>query len=323
MEAAAIRFLVDHAGSNLNPVLSNLLVYDDTAGRRRIQAQNGRYTVDAPTDLPPCLVNADRLLAVWNACPVAPTVKVGDDGQRLVVNAGRIRAKIALLDPGQYPRTGPTEKTPHGAAGLANALLQLLPFVATDASRPWATAICVNAHHVYATNNVIVARVTVHTLIEQSINLPGASVEAILSCGAIDSIAVDDQSATFFLEGDIWVRCQLVAGKWPTDTVDGLVDGLPDLWETANTDLRSMLDVAAKLADLRHPAVIFKDNSLCLEDDSLVASDLAPLPESGKVNARTASLVFANASDIQWHTPRRDTHAFRSGDLVGVFGGLR
>jgi hypothetical protein len=84
-----------------------------------------------------------------------------------------------------------------------------------------------------------------------------------------------------------------------------------------------MLQVAAKLADARHPVVVFKDSSLQLEDDTLVASDLAPLPEAGKVNARMAALVFNTATHVQWHTPRQDVHAFRVGPLVGVFGGTR
>jgi hypothetical protein len=321
MDKDTLKFLVEHTGSSLNPILSNLLVYETPTGSRRAQAQNGRYTVDAPTDLPAMLVNADRLLAVYNACTVEPRFSATDSN--LTVTAGRIRARVALLDPDQYPRTTPTEKTAHGAASLAGALRSLLPFVAEDASRPWATSICVTTAHAYATNNVIMARVPVDIGVETPVNLPGASIEAILACGEIERIRADELSVTFYMAGDVWVRCLLVAGEWPTGTVDHLLESLPVAWVQPHPELRSMMEVATKLADARQPVAVFADGELCLEDGSLVASDLQPLPASGKVNTKMTALVLETATDVQWHTPRPDVHAFRAGNLVGVFGGRR
>lgn len=321
MDKDILRLLVDHTGSNLNPILSNLLVYETPTGTHRAQAQNGRYTVDAPTDLPPMLVNADRLWAVYNACASEPRFSATESN--LTVMSGRLKARVALLDPSQYPRTTPTEKTAHGAASLAGALRSLLPFVAEDASRPWATSICVTATHAYATNNVIMARVPVDIGVETPVNLPGASIEAILACGEIERIRADELSVTFYMAGDVWVRCLLVSGEWPTGTVDHLLESLPATWVAPHPELRNMMEVAAKLADNRHPVAVFTEGELCLEDGSLVANDLQPLPASGKVNAKMTALVLETATDVQWHTPRADVHAFRAGNLVGVFGGRR
>jgi hypothetical protein len=321
MDKDILKFLVEHTGSSLNPILSNLLVYETPTGARRAQAQNGRYAVDAPTDLPAMLVNADRLLTVYNACAGEPRFRATDSN--LTVTAGRIRARVALLDPSQYPRTTPTEKTPHRAASLAGALRSLLPFVAEDASRPWATSICVTATHAYATNNVIMARVPVDIGVETPVNLPGASIDAILACGEIEDIRADELSVTFFMAGGVWVKCQLVSGEWPTGTVDQVLESLPPDWVVPHPELRSMMEIASKLADARHPVAVFTDGELHLEDGSLVADDLQPLPASGKVNAKMTALVLEKASEVQWHTPRPDVHAFRAGNLVGVFGGRR
>lgn len=321
MDKDTLKLLVEHTGSSLNPVLSNLLVYETPAGSRRAQAQNGRYTVDAPTDLPVMLVNADRLLAVVNACNSEARFSCTESN--LTVTAGRLKARVALLDPGQYPRTTPAEKIAHSAASLAGALRSLLPFVAEDASRPWATSICVTATHAYATNNVIMARIAVDIGVETPVNLPGASIDAILACGEIERIRADELSVTFYMTGDIWVKCQLVSGEWPTSTVDQLLESLPSTWVQPHPELRNMMEVAAKLADTRHPVAVFTDGELHLEDGSLVANDLQPLPASGKVNARMTALVLETATDVQWHTPRQDVHAFRAGNLVGVFGGRR
>lgn len=323
MDKDTLKLLVEHTGSSLNPILSNLLVYETPTGSRRAQAQNGRYTVDAPTDLPAMLVNADRLLAVVNACNSNSEARFSCTESNLTVTAGRLKARVALLDPGQYPRTTPTEKIAHSAASLAGALRSLLPFVAEDASRPWATSICVTATHAYATNNVIMARIAVDIGVETPVNLPGASIDAILACGEIERIRADELSVTFYMTGDIWVKCQLVSGEWPTSTVDQLLESLPSTWVQPHPELRNMMEVAAKLADTRHPVAVFTDGELHLEDGSLVASDLQPLPASGKVNARMTALVLETATGVQWHTPRQDVHAFRAGNLVGVFGGRR
>jgi hypothetical protein len=321
MKYEVLRYVTAHAGSQMNPILSNLLVYKTPEGAGRAQVQNGRYTVDVPSDLPPMLASAERLLAVWAACKGEPAVSLGD--KFLTVTSGRLRARVAVLDPGQYPRDTPTPETAHGTADVAGVLRALLPYVADDASRPWATSICLTATHAYATNNVVLARTPLAAGVGVPINVPGRSVEAILECGDIEAVGADASSITFYLAGDVWVRCQLVAGDWPTATVDGLLDGVTGEWVAVHESLEEMLRVAAKLADSRHPIVQFKDGGLALEDDTLVASDLAPLPETGKVNAKMAALVFNTATHVQWHTPRQDVHAFRAGPVVGVFGGSR
>jgi hypothetical protein len=167
------------------------------------------------------------------------------------------------------------------------------------------------------------ARVPVDIGVVTPINLPGASIEAILACGEIERIRADERSVTFYMAGDVWVQSLLVAGEWPIGTVDQLLESLPDKWVQPHPELHSMMEVAAKLADSRHPVAVFTDGELHLEDGSLVASDLQPLPISGKVNAKMTALVLETAAEVQWHEPRQDVHAFRAGNLVGVFGGRR
>lgn len=321
MKYETLKYVCDHSGHPMNPMLGNLLVYTDEHGHQRAQAQNGRFTVDVPTDLPSMLVNADRAVAVWSACKTEPQVKL--TATTLSVAAGNLKARIGLQDPNQYPRVTKDTEHAHTAASLADVLKVLQPFVATDAARPWATAVCLGTQFAYATNNVVLVRIPFFGL-DRPVNLPGSSIDAILE-RPIFSVSEGTGSLTFNGEDGSWVKTQLVDGDWPTAVVDGLITGIDkeSAWLDVNDDLEPMLRVASKLADARHPVVCFKGTHLMLEDESLVADNVGPIPDEGRVNANMAALVFEYATQVQWHTPKQNVHAFRAGKLVGVFGGQR
>jgi hypothetical protein len=274
-----------------------------------------------PTDLPSCTVPAARLVAAWLACKGTPEPQVGE--ANLTIKAGRVRARIPLSDPGVYPATKPDERTVDTPPGVAKLLDRLNPFVATDASRPWATSVCLSGDHAYATNNVVLVRVPFPGILPHPVNVPQAVFEAITELGEPVGLGYCDASVTFYFEDGSWVKSSLISGEWPTKTVDGLVGQLTEAWEAPHPDLGMILNTAAKLADARHPIVEFTGGGLKLLDDAFEADELLPVPDDGKVNARMAALVFDLADGVQWHTPRRDVHAFKVQDIVGVFGGHR
>lgn len=322
MDTTELKYLAAHTGSAFAPALGKLHVYTTEAGTRRAQVQNGRYTVDVPTDLPELTADADRLLAAWEACRTDPRVSVAE--HNVTVTAGRIRARIALFDPQAYPRTTPDPETAHTAPGVAALLSRLQPFVATDASRAWATAVCLANGHAYATNNVVLVREPFEATFPHPVNLPVNVFDAIIAKGEPVGIGASESSVTFYFEGGAWIRTLLVSGDWPTGVVDGLVAATPaDGWVTVNPELRRAVDTATKLGDSRHPVAEFRGGGLALLDDSFEAEDLMPVPEAGRINTRMTSLVLSQAQEVQWHTPRQDVHAFRAGALQGVFGGQR
>ena len=351
MEIADLKYVADHTGSRFAPILTHLLFYtrnhcEEAGGEclyakdvgadpyarcvggcqyieHRVQAGNGRYVVDAPTDLPEMCVDGSHLLAAIMACTDGePSLSVGD--AFVTVSAGRVRARMGLSDPEGYPRHQPDPETAHTAPGVAALLVLLQPFVATDASRPWATCVCVHGGFAYATNNVLLVRVPFPATIEHPVNIPGAVVEAVITKGEPSGLGVGPGSLTFYFDDGVWIKTQLIEGDWPVGVVDGLVDGLSgEAWLEVNPSLGLMLNTAAKLADDRHPVVEFDGNGLQLLDGSFRADDMQPVPIDGKANAAMAALAFTVATHVQWHTPRRDVHAFACGDLVGVFGGQR
>lgn len=324
MNLELLKYLVGHAGNGLLPVLSMVHVYEDWNGRRA-QVGNGRYVVDVPTDLPVCTVPADRLLAAWQACKGdQPLASLSE--HHLMLRAGRIRARIALSDPSAYPRTQPVPKGDHRADGVAALLKRLQPFVATDASKPWATSLCLKGGYAYATNNVVLCRAPfLADLPNSAVNLPSSVFDAIIAKGEPTDVTGTENALTFYFEDDTWIQTQLVQGEWPTATVDNYVAQAGEReWETPHEDLGLMINTAAKVSEQRIPVVQFVNGGLCLANEATFeAEDLEPLPPEGKLNARMAALVFEHATSVQWHM-KKDIHGFMIGDdIFGVFGGMR
>lgn len=323
MELAALKYICEHAGSTaVVPALKMIHVYDRTDGQRRAQVSNGRFEVDVPTDLPVCSVDAARLLAAYQACKGVPVCKCTD--LNLMVKAGRVTARIPLFDATGHLRFAPDPESAHTAPGVAALLARLQPFVATDASRRWATSCCLKDGHAYATNNVILVRVPFPATLPGAVNMPGYVFDAIIDKGEPVGMGSNENGLTFYFEDESWIRTRLIVDAWPTGVVDGYLDGLSEeAWETPHPELGMMLGTAAKISTSKHPLVAFTGTGVKLTDDAFEAEELQPLPEQGTVNARMAELVFEHATAVQWHKPKQDVHAFRVNDIVGVFAGQR
>lgn len=324
MKLEDLKYVCDHAGNGLVPALAMVHIYSDAAGNGRAQVGNGRYVVDVPCDLPLCTVSAERLPAAWAACKGEPEAIL--QAEHLMLKRGRVRTRIARFTDGNYPRAAPVPKTGHKADGVASLLARLKPFVATDASKPWATSLCLKGGYAYATNNVILCRAPfTASLPTEAVNLPSAVFDAVIAKGEPDEVSGSANALTFYFPDDSWITTQLVQGEWPTAVVDGYVEQAKQReWEKPHEDLGLMLNTAAKLAESRIPIVEFIDGGLCLVNEgTFEAADLEPVPGKGKLNARMAALVFEHATAVQWHM-KTDIHGFMIGDdIFGVFGGQR
>lgn len=323
MKLSDLKYVCDHAGNGMLPILAFLHVYDDAAGQRRAQTGNGRYVVDVPTDLPVCTVRAERIVAAYVASKdKEPTVKATD--ANLMVTAGRVKARIPLSDPAKYPRATPDPKSAP-VDGITATLARLQPFIATDASKPWATSVCLKGEHAYATNNAILLRAPSPIELPFPVNVPHAVIDALKARPSEPThIGWAHNALTFYYADGVWVRTILIQGDWPTHVVDQYLSQIGSDWDTPHPDLGLMLGTAAKMSESKLPVVQFTGDALKLTDDAFEADELAPLPAEGRIAATMAQLVFDRATAVQWHTPKQDVHAFRVGEhITGIIGGQR
>lgn len=322
MKLSDLKYVCGHAGNGLLPALANLHIYEHEQFGRRAQVGNGRYTVDVPCDLPVCTVDADKLLSAFQVCKDEVSVSTTDVS--LMVKSGRIKARIPLSDPGSYPVTTPDPTSVHTEAGVATLLKRLVPFVATDASRPWATSVCLKDGFAYATNNIVLCRAPFPAILPGSINLPLSVFDAVIDRGVEPTdLGSCENSLTLYYGDGVWIKTSLIAGDWPTAVVDNYLEQLGAEWEIPHPELGMVLHTAAKISDSRHPIIEFVGGGLKLTDDAFEADELAPVPDKGRLNARIAALVFSHATGVQWHTPKPDVHAFQVDDILGIFGGQR
>lgn len=301
------------------PILANVYVYERD-GQRRIQAGDGRYSVDSPCDLPLLTCDGSRLSAAVAACTGDPVVTTTDGN--VMVRSGKVRARIPL-NPTPYPLREPVAPGATHITAVGNVLKRLEPFAADDASRPWATAVCLSGGYAYATNNVAIVRCPLPADVPTPVNIPATVIPAVTQRGDVTDIGCDGHSVTFYYGDGSWVTTGLIEGEWPTATADRMFAGITSDWVQVHESLSGLLATAVKLSQDKHPKVEFSLDGFKTTDGAFDVEDVGELPAQGKVAARMAGLVFGVATEVQWHTPKEDVHAFRCDDLIGVMGGTR
>lgn len=103
-------------------------------------------------------------------------------------------------------------------SGFLQAIKTLMPFVGTDASRPWSMGILLRGASAYATNNIILVEYWIGSDMPD-INLPASAVNELARIGELPiDVKLGDRSVTFFFEGDRWMRSQLLSTEWPDIT---------------------------------------------------------------------------------------------------------
>jgi len=167
---------------------------------------------------------------------------------RLSIKSGKFRALVECTSE-DFPVTIPEGDTidfPTG--GVLKALKALEPFIAKDASRPWACGILLRDNSAYATNNSVLVEYWLGYRFPISLNLPKDAVAEMLRIGEEPlRMQCTENSVTFFYSGNRWLKTQLYSLEWPdlqkvfNDPAANLVPVPSSLWE-ALEDLHPFAD---------------------------------------------------------------------------------
>lgn len=186
----------------------------------RIQAQDGRITIDAPCPMPgDYTIEAERFTKAVNACDGAPTIKLTDGG-KLSLKKGGFRAIIPLMEHDAYPRvsretSGEVLTLPADSRLLAT-FAKLLPMCAEEGDvRIWTTGINIAFGQAWATDGVIMARSPLSFETATALNIPATAIAILVKMGIEPkALHITESSITFDL-GDTWMRAQLLNVPWP------------------------------------------------------------------------------------------------------------
>ena len=232
------------ATKTIVPALTHYLVRDGL-----IHASNGHITAAAPF---PCAdtfaVVARNFEDVLRRLP-DPVKLTLDDPKWIQLTARRCRGRVARNATIEGGFLGPTGEEIAAPANLVDKMRVMRPFISDNASQPFATCLCLNGSHMYATNNVAL-------VVTDDAGLPD-KFYAMVNCFAVDYILSrkeklthlqhDAGSISFFWSDGSWMRSQLLDIKFPA--IEAIVDTAADPDFELTDEWKAAFDTAAAVAE--------------------------------------------------------------------------
>lgn len=308
------------AKKDLVPVMTAVHFYD-----KRVQATNGRITIDAPfPDLDiDVTVNADRLIKAVNACDGEATIKLTENG-KLSIRQGKFRALIPVEDHDSFPKVEPPTAL-HQINGkyLLRLMQELRPFVAEDATRPWACGMLLDGDYAYATNNVSIARVhqpfDKPVSLSSKLNLPSFLLDELLRMKRPPiNAAHDDKSITLDLGDGVWIRSNLFADEWPDVQRFFQPAKLSPIPPELSPSIERILPFCP---DPKLPIIILGDNTVSTAEGEMSAAvEGFSLPDA-RFHAKVLQLVLDHAHSIDL-AAYPNPCAFQGDGIDGVVMGV-
>lgn len=301
--------------------LSHFCIYNG-----RVQGTNGRMAIDAA--IPELaglevVVPADRFLAAVEAS--ADDAKITLEDGRLIIRAGRFRAKVPSLAPESFPRVNPDPSQWELEEELLPTLRRLRPFMANDATNIWATSMLFTEAQATVTNNVVLAAEKCTMLAGTgiaNIAVPGWALDEIIRIGEEPSgFGVTDSSITFYF-GETWIKTQLILAPWPIAKVIELVKMLPKKMPETPEGLTSAVGkITPFCKDPKFPVIMMQDDGVTTEDFDHQAEVRGMKLPVMKFNANMLNLVLSKADHFVGIDA--DRAAFMVGPARGIIMGLR
>lgn len=171
--------------------------------------------IDMNLDVMPWAV---EMINAISACEETIAMSVTATG-RLSIKSGKFKVYVNCLDMSDDALQ--TFPTPEGERLPINGdfikmLRALQPFMADDASRPWAMGVMFEKDSSFATNNVMLAQYWHGLPFKHRVTIPAAAVNEIVKVKEEPTyIQATDDSLTVWFGNNKWVRTQLLEDQFP------------------------------------------------------------------------------------------------------------
>lgn len=255
----------------------------------KIKGYNGSLALCSPIDLNlEVIPKAQPFIKAIQTCRETVQLNMTPTG-RLAIKSGGFKAYVDCLE------GAPLDIQPEGEevrldGGFLKALKVLNPFIAEDASRPWARGIMFRGPSAYATNNVILVEYWLGYSFPVEVNIPKPAVQELLRIGEEPThLQVCEHSVTFHFEGGQWLRTQTYSTQWPDMSKvlnrEAAPAPLPDGFFEALLDLAPFVDELGR--------IFFLGTRMATTPaEGLGAScDLDGLPEQGIFHVKQLQLL--------------------------------
>ena len=239
---------------------------------------------------------------------------------RLSVKSGKFKAFIECSQEA-FPDAPPEGVEFALNGGLLGVLKLLAPFIAEDASRPWARGILLRGQSAFATNNICVVECWLNAPAPVEINIPRAAVLELIRIGEEPSkVQMTETSATFHFSGNRWLRTQTYSTAWPD--LGKILDrenkaqGVPKTLFEAVTDLAPFVDDLGRI-------FFTKDVVSTGQDDGTGASvEVDGIPEGGCYHFKQLLLLEKVAQTVDFESYPAPSIFYGDG-IRGAIVGMR
>lgn len=288
-----------------------------------VRGYNGEMALCSPIplefDITPKALDFIRAI---ESCTEAAKLHVTKNG-RLAIESGNFKAYVECLDGKTYPEVYPTGEQLKVDFDLVSVLKTLYPFIAEDASRPWARGILLAKQSAYATNNIILLEHWLPSAVPVPINIPKSAVQEIIRIGENPtSLQLDDKSVSFHYEGGRWLRSQLYELGWPNpNNILALptdcepVEVPIEFWENLERLVPFVGDLKAVMFDGKYMRTTLEDN-----DGAML--EVPGCPETGAYNAKILQLLAPVVTHVDWTVYPRPVPFFGH-NIRGAIAGIR
>lgn len=168
--------------------------------------------IDCKLDVSP--KGADFIRAI-DACKETISLHIADNG-KLVVRSGNFKTFVDCDAPENFPDITPDGQNIALNSSLLPALRYLEPFIAEDASRPWACGILFDGESAYATNNIVLLQFWLSFQFPSRICIPASAVRELIRIGDDPSrLQVSDNRLVFHYADGRWLSTQVFEHAWP------------------------------------------------------------------------------------------------------------
>lgn len=199
------------ARKDYEPALTHFSIKDG-----KILGYNGALALCTPINLDiSCAPKAVPFIKAVKTCRETVKLHLTPNG-RLSVQSGNFTAFVDCIEGEAYPNVVPEGQIVDLTGSLLKSLEELQPFIAADASRPWARGILLRGQSAFATNNIIAVEKWLGYTFPVEVNVPEEAVRELLRIGEEPTqIQIGERSVTFHFGQDKWLRTQLLTTEWP------------------------------------------------------------------------------------------------------------
>lgn len=184
--------------------------------RGHIKGFNGSLAISSPIELDlDASPRAAPFVKAIAACTDTIALHMASNG-KLVVRSGNFKAHIDCDDPKNFPDIKPGGQMVKLDESLLPALACLEPFIAEDASRPWACGVLFDGTTAFSTNNIVLVQYWLGFNFPGRVNIPANAVRELLRIGVNPiRLQIEPNRLTFHYEDGRWISTALFVTQWP------------------------------------------------------------------------------------------------------------